>query len=270
MHKSTGLFIYTGWCFLCFTSYCWFAPYELAKMNVRLPTIGEEAPLQKLIDDVQSRAASTIPVDLRILESDDYDACATGRKMVVLSKGIIKDFSAEELRGIIAHEIGHLQSKDTMAIAAFYMAGRLHWMLLQITRNVFNAGRFRQLFYFRRRMMLCVLFIFVILFFAGKYIVPAVLTLFYFVAIPYIDRFFKWLWLISSRYREYRQDRFAHQLGYGKAHADGLTKLSKAAPQEVSWFYIIICSTHPVIHHRIRRLEMLEGTEVNPRPVRSG
>jgi hypothetical protein len=39
-----------------------------------------------------------------------------------------------------------------------------------------------------------------------------VLTILYFIAIRYINRFFKWAWLMVSRYCEYRQDYFAYSL----------------------------------------------------------
>jgi Zn-dependent protease with chaperone function len=67
-------------------------------------------------------------------------------------------------------------------------------------------------------------------------------------------------WLLNSRYTEYRQDAFAHQLGSGLELKQVLKKiLDTSPPQRVDQYSTIIRTTHPIIHNRIRRLEKLSG-----------
>jgi Zn-dependent protease with chaperone function len=68
---------------------------------------------------------------------------------------------------------------------------------------------------------------------------------------------FSWLHLLLLRQREYRQDEFAHRLGYGHGLRDALVKLAKHREQQVNAWFNLLYGHAPVIYHRIRRLEQL-------------
>jgi heat shock protein HtpX len=82
-----------------------------------------------------------------ILPSDTPNAFATGRNphhaAVAVTEGILRVTSEEELEGVLAHELSHVQNRDTliMAIAATlagaitYMAHMAQWAM------IFGGGR---------------------------------------------------------------------------------------------------------------------------------
>ena len=74
-----------------------------------------------------------------------------------------------------------------------------------------------------------------------------------------LDYLFGFLRLTISRFIEYKQDAFAHKLGYGSGLREALQKSTLGTPQTVNRYEILMTNNHPVIYNRIRRLEKLEG-----------
>jgi len=79
------------------------------------------------------------------------------------------------------------------------------------------------------------------------------------VLFPNFDRLIRWGWTSVTRFREYRQDAFAHSLGYGKSLSSALTKLSALGINAVNQYEVIMRHNHPIIYNRIERLEKLVG-----------
>ena len=85
-----------------------------------------------------------------------------------------------------------------------------------------------------------------------KAVIPVILFVLLFAVLNRIFRFFA---LLLSRLVEYRQDAFAFRLGYGEGLRRALLKLADGGEPVVNRYFIVFHSTHPVIYHRIRRLE---------------
>lgn len=100
-----------------FFSY-WFSDTLVLKMYNAKPITKEETPnLYGLVEDLTKRAHLPMP-KICIIESDVPNAFATGRNpshaAVAVTTGIMKALSYEELAGVIAHELSHIQHRDTL------------------------------------------------------------------------------------------------------------------------------------------------------------
>ena len=98
----------------------------------------EEAPeLYRMVDRLRQRAGLPMPV-VAVAPHDQPNAFATGRSperaVVAVTTGLLQAMPAEELEGVIAHELAHIRNRDmllsTIAAGIAGMIGNLPWLLL--------------------------------------------------------------------------------------------------------------------------------------------
>src|SRR5262245_21550423 len=102
----------------------WFSD-KIALASARAkPLSEEEAPqLYQMVRELTTRADLPMP-RLYMIPSDQPNAFATGRSpkhsAVAVTQGITKLLSADELRGVLAHELAHVKNRDilTQSVAA--------------------------------------------------------------------------------------------------------------------------------------------------------
>jgi heat shock protein HtpX len=102
----------------------WFSD-KIALASARAkPLSEEEAPqLYQMVRELTTRADLPMP-RLYMIPSDQPNAFATGRNpkhaAVAVTQGITKLLSADELRGVLAHELAHVKNRDilTQSVAA--------------------------------------------------------------------------------------------------------------------------------------------------------
>jgi heat shock protein HtpX len=149
----TGLFVAIGWLiggastallFLFFGAAVnffayWFSDKIALKMSRAQPVSEQEAPrLYQMVRDLTTRAGLPMP-KLYMIPQDQPNAFATGRNpehsAVAVTQGLLKLLSEDEIRGVIAHELGHVRNRDilltsvvsTIAGAITYIAYMLLW-----------------------------------------------------------------------------------------------------------------------------------------------
>jgi len=110
-----------------FGSY-WFSDQLVLRMYRAQPIDEREAPeLYSMVRELTTAAQIPMP-KLYVLPTDSPNAFATGRNpshaAVAVTAGITRMLNRQELRGVVAHELGHVHNRDTLisAIAAT-MAG---------------------------------------------------------------------------------------------------------------------------------------------------
>jgi Zn-dependent protease with chaperone function len=249
--------IIVGWVAFCFGSaYVWAGVAMFLHSRYRKPVRAEAARLLPAVSELLQRAESKRRVRVWIEESWELNAYATGFHTIVISRGLLEALSPVELRGVLAHELGHLLSGDTIVATAFLTAG----LLPKAVFGVCSAGVFLLRSGLARVSIMTGGVVLVIVGFMLnrahllKAVAAVLLFVFLFMVLNKVFRFFA---LMLGRFAEYRQDAFAFRLGYG----DGLRKVLEllAAGEEVSasMYYIMMHSTHPVIFNRIRRLEKM-------------
>ncbi|HWP64623.1 MAG TPA: zinc metalloprotease HtpX [Candidatus Limnocylindria bacterium] len=106
----------------------WFSDKLVLRMYGAQRLTESDAPdLFRMVRELTQRAGLPMPA-LYVISSDTPNAFATGRNpshaAVAVTSGIVRMLSPAELRGVIAHELGHVANRDTLisAIAAT-MAG---------------------------------------------------------------------------------------------------------------------------------------------------
>ena len=129
-----------------FGSY-WFSDKIVLAMYRAQPVDEAAAPaLHRIVRTLATRAGIPMP-KVYIIPGEAPNAFATGRNpqhaAVAVTEGILRIMSEEELEGVLAHELSHVQNRDTliMAIAATlagaitYMAHMAQWAM------IFGGGR---------------------------------------------------------------------------------------------------------------------------------
>ena len=129
-----------------FGSY-WFSDRIVLAMYRAQPVDEAQAPgLYRIVRTLATRAGIPMP-RVYVLPDETPNAFATGRNpqhaAVAVTDGIMRIMSEEELEGVLAHELSHVQNRDTliMAIAATlagaitYMAHMAQWAM------IFGGGR---------------------------------------------------------------------------------------------------------------------------------
>ncbi len=227
----------------------WFSDKIALKMSGAQPMTEEQAPqIYAMVRELTSNAKMPMPA-LYVIPQAQPNAFATGRNpahsAVAVTAGITKLLSPNELRGVIAHELAHINNRDTLtqAVAAgiggaiTYLAYMLMW---------FGGDDESPL----------------------SLIASLALVLLAPIAASIIQ-------LAISRQREYAADATGAQFaGDPESLASALLRLeegSKAMPMQVNQatecMYIVkpfsgkgvanLFSTHPPIEERVRRLRQM-------------
>jgi Zn-dependent protease with chaperone function len=252
---------------LVWISYCyWVGPYMTTysifrHFSIRKPTLAEEEILNELFSEVHQRSRFRKKVRLFISESEGFDAFATGEHTIAVSKSLLEKMSVDEIRAVLAHELGHLESLDARIGSAYITASAIPFgfykICLRVRRTIANG---------------CFLIIIIFGFWGFLFIViagqlishkhgikPLIIIPIYLFILPLFERMVNFCLIANARYREYRQDAYAYSLGYGKGLLSVLHKLTVSGKMEVNRYMILTTHNHPIIYNRIRRLERLLG-----------
>src|SRR2546425_6319081 len=100
-----------------FFSY-WFSDRLVLAMHRAQPVSREQAPqLFEILDRLTARAGLPMP-RVYVLPEDAPNAFATGRDprhaAVAVTQGILRLLNAEELEGVLAHELSHVRNRDIL------------------------------------------------------------------------------------------------------------------------------------------------------------
>src|SRR5882762_10448447 len=125
----------------------WFSDKIVLSMYGAQPVDEAQAPaLYRIVRELAAKAQIPVP-PIYLIPDDSPNAFATGRNpqhaAIAVTEGILRIMSEEELEGVLAHELSHVQNRDTliMAIAATlagaitYMAHMAQWAM------IFGGGR---------------------------------------------------------------------------------------------------------------------------------
>jgi heat shock protein HtpX len=237
----------------------WFSDtIVLSAYQARPVRAGDAPELIHMVQNLSQRAALPMP-RVYVVPSAAPNAFATGRSpsnaVVAVTTGLVNLLSPEELNGVMAHELAHVEHRDTLigAIAAT-IAGAI--TLLAQSARIFGVPEQRDEHGRERSNMIVILLMIFLAPFAAVLIRMAI-----------------------SRSREYAADaRGAEISGQPLALASALRKLDTAsrstplfqAEAHPTTTHMLIVnplrsfslanlfSTHPPIAERIRRLEAMQ------------
>ncbi|MCD6467795.1 MAG: M48 family metallopeptidase [Thermoplasmata archaeon] len=227
-----------------------------AKARPANPNKREEKLLIYKVEEMAIAAGLPMP-KVYVQESSDINAFATGKKpedaVICVTTGALQKLNTEELEGVIAHEMSHIQNRDILlATVTVGVVGAIALISEIVLRSLFWGGGGRE----RRGNGNVILFIVAIIFI---------------VLAPIFARL---TYLAISRRREYLADaNGAYLTRNPEGLARALEKIKADIPDDpkgskmVAPLYIenpfkrslrdSIWSTHPPIDERIRRLRSM-------------
>lgn len=208
--------------------------------------------LLPLFNEVHRKAKTlnpNLPDDIQLFIADDAapNAFATGRKTVCLTKGFLQ-FSDEEIKGVFAHELGHLSNKDTDLILTITVGNFIITGIFLFIRIIANVVGFMAVISSRS--------------FMGN--ISAILST---VVANVVLVGLMWFWtklgillvMHSSRNNEFQADEFAHRCGYGASLVGALSNLG---PQNATGLWANLASSHPHMDDRMERLQQINDASI--------
>ena len=144
---STGLVIAFAFALLMNLGSYWYSDKIVLKMYKARELSPSEAPmLHRMVEELAERAGIPKP-RICIIPDESPNAFATGRNpqnaVVAVTEGIVRLLSPEELRGVIAHELGHITNRDILIQS---VAGVLASVIMMVANMmqwgaIFGLGR---------------------------------------------------------------------------------------------------------------------------------
>jgi heat shock protein HtpX len=118
MGGRTGIFIALGLAVIMNVGSYWYSDKIVLSMYRARPLDEYEAPgLHRMVEDLARNADIPKP-KICVIPEEAPNAFATGRDpqhgVVAVTQGIMRLLSPEELRGVLAHEIGHIANRDIL------------------------------------------------------------------------------------------------------------------------------------------------------------
>jgi heat shock protein HtpX len=215
----------------------------------RLETSEEKEYLRPIFDEVYAKAKANNPeledfnIDIYVIDSMAVNACAVGLRTVAVTKGAIKAFSTEQLKGIISHEIAHILNADTFAKIKILIGNGIFTLCIFMAKLVWwLIGRVPAF----RNPMQAVSRLLDILVFA--FLFPMMIVM-----------------AISDRKAERRADSYAVEIGYGEDLVGALYVLEKISLKGLEGMIAKLLSTHPRVTSRIEALEVQLGIQEDER-----
>ncbi len=233
------------------------AHYLFRHSKLRMPTLEEEKLIDSLFLEVQQRTLFTNPVRLWISEESGLEAFAAGSRTIAISKGMLKIMTHDEIKGIMAHELGHLESWDCRIGAAYITAMKLTGLIWRPFTIV--QSKIRKRFILLFAVIGFLYFVYVYPASKTTHTLPLIIVFCFILVFPLFRRLNDFCWFVVSRFREYRQDAFAFSIGYGQNLLDALIKSTLDGDMPVNRYQNLMKGSHPIIYNRIRRLEKLLG-----------
>ena len=147
MGGRSGLIIAFGFALIMNVGSYWFSDKIVLTMYKAKELSHSEAPmLHAMVEDLARNAGIPKP-RICLIPDDSPNAFATGRNpqhaVVAVTQGIMRLLSPDELRGVIAHEIGHITNRDilvqsiagVLASVVMVLANMMQWAA------IFGGGR---------------------------------------------------------------------------------------------------------------------------------
>lgn len=215
----------------------------------KLETSEEKEYLENIFEEVYENARKENPklnknIKLYITDAMFVNAFAIGRKTIAVTRGAVETFTQEELKGILAHEFGHLNYGHTKALllsvignlifSIFVIIAKVFLWITELIALAFSESSAGQLF--ARFIMLIMKIGFDLSVITFMYMGQIILS-------------------INSRSNEYQADEFAYKIGYGEELISGLYLLKKISITQKPNLMEKMTSSHPHIAKRIGRLE---------------
>jgi len=216
----------------------------------------EREYLLPIFEEVYDSAKEVIPtinkgIKIYIMDAMHVNAFAIGRQTVAVTKGALETFTEDELKGILAHELGHMHYGHTKALLLSVIGNfffsiivwffKLVLYVFQIISNIvaqFNVIGFGFVFF--------------------TFIMRLIVNISEFIFIHLSQV----ILALSSRKSELQADKYAYDIGYGTELIFSMYLLQKITMNAKMGLLDRAKSTHPHLAYRIQKLEELENEAI--------
>lgn len=186
-----------------------------------------------------------------MVDENDANAFATGRKIICITKGML-NAPINEIKAVLGHEFGHLAHKDTDLILVVSIGNLFITMIFVFIRIV---SRLVTLIFQLAGIFAGEIAIDLGAFFSGI-IVDCILV----VLMKLWTKIGILLVMKTSRNNEYAADEFSAQLGYGVELCSFLDRFDSTGFEGL---FATLVSSHPANDERIRNLQK-KGVDYYP------
>lgn len=211
--------------------------------------------LLPIFEEVYEEAKELTPsinqdIQLYITDSMSVNAFAVGRKTVAVTRGALYTFSADELKGILGHELGHLVNGDTKALLMSLVGNGFFSLIIFVLRIVMNIIQTISNALSGKNV---VILVFAFVAFLSRLFIDVAIFLFLFIGDVILA--------LNSRYSEYLADEYSYLIGFGEDLKSALYVISKISMPRKATLTERLKASHPYTSARIGRLEnMLSQT----------
>lgn len=207
--------------------------------------------LFRVFDEVHAAARSVSPsvgakVKLYYKQTDDVNAYAVGHRTIIVTDGILA-LSDEDLKGVLAHEFGHIANGDSDLTLGINVSNTILVIFTALIGFVVTtmSSLFSMLFESVDAKATCAAI-------AG--VIVLALSLVYYLWV----KFGMLLVNASSRNNEYAADAFAVDCGFGAGLYSALSQLDPSKTR--SGFFSLLASSHPDTVARLEKIRLRLGT----------
>ena len=203
---------------------------------------------EELCEEVKEAFPSMKKTKLYIIDNQAVNAKAIGVRTIAVTNGAIRTFSREELKAIIAHEMGHIYYGNSMAIMLNMIGNGIFSVFILLSRFILLVLDFLQAPFEQQTKGI----IHFILDFIG-WIITSLQFVFLFVG--------NIILMGNSRSTEYKADKFAYMAGYGMELKEALYMLQKMTLTDQLKIIERMQASHPRVSKRIMKLEQMLAKE---------
>ncbi|MDR2571858.1 MAG: M48 family metalloprotease [Oscillospiraceae bacterium] len=187
-------------------------------------------------------------IEIFIIDKLDINAYALGSATIAITKGAIKAFDEDQLKGVLAHEIAHIRNFDTIAnmfvfIASgfFYLFVLLFQFIISLTEKTTSDEKKESVGTYLSAFIKGIFKIFLFIF---SFLIQITLA-------------------IERRSKEYIADETAYELGFGDELISALYLLEKISLGDYKDLKQRLTASHPRTTARIGRLESMGSMNYN-------
>jgi Zn-dependent protease with chaperone function len=212
---------------------------SICLMNTgRSPRWDEKQYLEGIMADIEAAAGKPLGIDVYVSNYPQPNAAAMGRHSIVVMRSLMQYLDRNELRGVLAHEVGHLAHRDTIWGLLRYSVSTTGQIAINFLVIISYAGSLLAFIPVVGLVFVWIVFVINLLIAALQYLLrlPAQI-----------------LSLCGSRRVEYEADAFAVSLGYGSDLYSALLKISRLEPERNLTQRVL--STHPLTRDRLKRIQ---------------
>lgn len=214
----------------------------------------EASFINPLFAEVYYEAAKKYPklskrVEVFIKDDATINAYTYGSNTIVLTRGALEAMDEDQIKGFIAHEMGHIAHQDTKMLLALTIGGGFFSVFYGLIKLIIRIlDFFIRLYHIRSFFSL----------FYVLYLLPLKFVRFIFAKILWLFQTVSALLIgLGGRSNQYRADEFACEAGYKEHLLSGLYMLHEMNIMDSSTLLERLKAESPHIASRIARLERM-------------